>query len=36
MALIEVNSIVRDYKISLRRKGIFGTVENIFNPKYDI
>jgi len=36
MALIEVENISKEYKISKRAKGFVGTIANLFIPKYEI
>ncbi len=34
MALIEVTNLVKDYKISVKKKGLLGAVSSLFIPEY--
>jgi ABC-2 type transport system ATP-binding protein len=34
MALIEVNQVVKDYKINQRKKGVWGSIINVFSPSF--
>lgn len=36
MALIEVNNLVKDYKLNVRKKGLLGAVESLLIPEYKI
>ena len=36
MAFIEVNNLVKDYKINVRKKGILGAVQGLLVPEYKI
>lgn len=36
MAIIEVNSLSKEFKVKVKEKGIKGSIKSIFNPNYNI
>ena len=36
MALIEVNNLVKDYRLNVRKKGLLGSIQSLLIPEYKI
>ncbi len=34
MPLIEVNNLVKDYKLNVRKKGLLGSIHSLLVPEY--
>ena len=36
MALIEVNNLVKDYRLNVRKKGLFGSIQSLLIPEFKV